>query len=148
MKNTKAIVLGMTLLLNSVAGYAADKFPMIMTYKSPTCGCCSEWIKHMEDNGFQVMAHDVQDMGKYKQKANLPYGTGSCHTSFVGGYAIEGHVPASDVVRLLTEKPDFRGITVPGMPMGSPGMEYGDQKDAYQTIAYKKDGSMSVFASH
>ena len=148
MKTLKKLLLGTTLTIASLSALAAETFSTIMVYKSPTCGCCTEWIKHLEENGFKVMSHNVQNMGKYKEKANLPSGMGSCHTAFVDGYAIEGHVPASDIKRMLTEKPAIRGIAVPGMPMGSPGMEYGDRKDAYQTISYTKDGQKSVFASH
>lgn len=148
MKTLRKLVLGTALTVASLSAVAAETFSTIMVYKSPTCGCCTEWVKHLEENGFEMMSHNVQNMGKYKEKANLPHGMGSCHTAFVDGYAIEGHVPASDIKRMLTEKPDIRGIAVPGMPMGSPGMEYGDRKDAYQTISYTRDGHKSVFASH
>lgn len=148
MKTLKKQLLGTLLTVAPLSAFGAETFSTIMVYKSPTCGCCSEWVKHLQESGFKVMSHNVQDVGKYKEKANLPYGMGSCHTAFVDGYAIEGHVPASDIRRMLTEKTDIRGIAVPGMPIGSPGMEYGDRKDAYQTISYTKDGHKSVFASH
>ncbi len=148
MKNVKSLLLGTVLTVASMNGFAEESFPMVMVYKTPTCGCCTEWSNHLEANGFKVMNHNVEDINQYKEKANLPYGLGSCHTAFVGGYAVEGHVPASDIKRMLTEKPAIRGLAVPGMPMGSPGMEYGDRKDAYNTISYTKDGKTSVYASH
>nr|WP_281645272.1 DUF411 domain-containing protein [Parendozoicomonas sp. Alg238-R29] len=144
----KVLALGASLILSSATSFATEK-PMVMLYKSPTCGCCSEWAKHMEENGFKVMNHDVQNVTRYKDRAGVPANARSCHTAMIGDYAIEGHVPAEDVIRLLTEKPEgVKGLAVPGMPMGSPGMEYGDRKDDYQTFSYTKDGHKSVFASH
>ncbi|WP_067586973.1 DUF411 domain-containing protein [Endozoicomonas ascidiicola] len=148
MKSKIALFLASMALAMTPFVSAQQTLPVVTTYKSPTCGCCSDWVKHMEENGFTVKVHNAQDMGKYKQMANIPYGAGSCHTSFVGDYAVEGHVPASDVLKMLTEKPDFRGLTVSGMPMGSPGMEYGDRKDPYTTFAYQEDGSIKLFMSH
>ena len=144
----KHLILGSVLTFTSLSALAAENVPAITVYKSPTCGCCSKWVKHLEDNGFRTISHNVQDIGQYKQKADLPSGMGSCHTAFVDDYAIEGHVPAVDIRRMLSEKPAIRGIAVPGMPMGSPGMEYGDRKDAYDVISYTADGSTAVFASH
>lgn len=120
----------------------------IRVYKSPTCGCCSKWVQHLEDNDFNVTVLEVHDVNHYKRQAQLPYSLGSCHTAFVDGYAIEGHVPASDIKRLLTEKPDIRGLAVPGMPAGSPGMEYDGRKDAFQTLSYTREGVTAIFASH
>ena len=144
----KKLVLGVALTFSSLTVSAAESFPTVMVYKSATCGCCGAWVKHLEENGFKVQASNVESMTPYKKQANLPYGAGSCHTAFVGGYAVEGHVPAADIKRMLTEKPAIRGLAVPGMPMGSPGMEYGDRKDPYDTISYTKDGKTAVFASH
>ena len=148
MKKVKAMILGTTLALTSLGSFAAEQFSTIKVFKSPNCGCCSAWIKHLEGSGFVVESQNVTDINSYKTKANLPSGLTACHTAFVDGYAIEGHVPASDIRRMLTQKPEIRGLAVPGMPMGSPGMDYGDRKDAYQTISYTKDGKTSVFASH
>lgn len=144
----RTLIASTFLAISPLVSFAAEQLQEITVYKSPTCGCCSEWVKHLEENGFSVTSHNVQDVGKYKQQANLPYGMGSCHTAFVDGYAVEGHVPASDIKRMLTEKPAIRGIAVPGMPMGSPGMEYGDRKDAYHVISYTLDGEQAVFSSH
>lgn len=148
MKKLQSLFLGASVLFSSMT-VMAEQMPMAMVYKSPSCGCCNEWIKHLEENGINVMEHDVADVSQYKVKGKVPNGMGSCHTAFIGDYVIEGHVPAEDVIKLLTEKPEgVLGLTVPGMPMGSPGMEYGDQKDPYKVISFSKDGKMSVFSSH
>ena len=114
-------------------------------YKSPTCGCCDKWITHMEENGFKVNAVDVLEMSIVKDKYGINRQLASCHTAEIDGYFIEGHVPASDVKRLLSEKPDISGLTVPGMPIGSPGMEMGDRKDAYSVLAIGKGGDIQIF---
>lgn len=123
--------------------------PVVTVYKSATCGCCKKWVKHMEENGFRVEAHNVNNLLPYKQKAKLGAGLGSCHTAFVDGYAIEGHVPAKDVKRLLQEKPDVSGLTVPAMPKGSPGMEVpGQPADPYQVISFKDGQEVEVFSQY
>lgn len=127
---------------------AADELPKVVVHKSPTCGCCELWVRHMRRFGFQVETHDVQDLGAVKAEAGIPYGLGSCHTARVGGYFIEGHVPAEDVKRLLFEKPVARGLTVPGMPIGSPGMEQGERREPYDVLLVAKDGTTKVFAHH
>jgi hypothetical protein len=119
--------------------------PQMTVYKSPTCGCCTKWIKHMEDNGFHINAVDVIEMNIIKEKYGINRKLASCHTAVVDGYVIEGHVPAVDVKRLLSEKLDVLGLSVPGMPMGSPGMEMGDRVDRYSVIAISKDGGAEVF---
>ena len=122
------------------AAAAAD----IVVYKSPTCGCCSKWVKHLEESGFTVAAHNRSDMPQIKRTYGVPEQAQSCHTAKVGGYVIEGHVPADVIARLLREKPDIKGLAVPGMPMGSPGME-GPRKDPYDIVALGRDGSMTVY---
>ena len=148
MSKLKAIYLGSLIALSTVNSYATETAATVNVYKSPTCGCCDAWVDHLKENGFEVISHNVSDLETYKKKADLPYGMGSCHTAFVDGYAVEGHVPGADIKRMLMEKLDIRGIAVPGMPMGSPGMEYGHRKDAYQTISYTEKGETDVFASH
>lgn len=118
--------------------------------KSPTCGCCGAWVAHIEDAGFVV---DVQDVSQdvlwaAKGRAGITAELSSCHTGLIEGYFIEGHVPASDVQRLLAERPDAIGLTVPGMPIGSPGMEMGDKRDAFDTLLVLHDGNTVVFSSH
>ena len=147
MKALKAIFVAVAMFTVSTLTLAAEK-PTIVVYKSATCGCCSDWVKHMEENGFEVKTNNVDRLGEYKEQANVPYGLGSCHTGFIDGYVIEGHVPASDVKRMLTERPKIRGLAVPGMPMGSPGMDYGNKKDAYKVISYTKSGTTAVFAEY
>lgn len=125
---------------------AKAKSPTIEVYKSETCGCCTEWVKHLEANGFQVNARNVPNTAAYRQRYHVPPALGSCHTATVGGYALEGHVPAADIQRLLKEKPKAAGLTVPGMPMGSPGMEVEGQKaHAYDVLLFQKDGSHTVY---
>ena len=119
----------------------------ITVYKSPTCGCGNKWISHLEENNFKVTAHDRSDMSAVKQQFRIKPTQQSCHTALINGYTIEGHVPAADIKRLLTEKPNIRGLSVPGMPMGSPGME-GPRKNAYQVLAIDRQGNTSVFTQH
>ncbi|WP_422135899.1 DUF411 domain-containing protein [Endozoicomonas sp. ALD040] len=149
MKKLKALFLGTAVLMSFMLAKAEESLPTVMLYKTPACGCCKQWAKHMEENGFKVMSHDVPNTATYRARAGIPKGMESCHTAFIGDYAIEGHVPAADIKRLLSEKPaGVNGLTVPGMPLGSPGMEYGDRKDPYQVIGFTKDGNTSVFANH
>lgn len=126
---------------------AANATKTLEVYKSPTCGCCGAWVEHMEANGYTVNVHEQQNLQSIKEKAGILPGTGSCHTAFIDGYAIEGHVPASDVDRLLKERPEGKGLTVPGMPVGSPGMEMGDRKDAYDVLLFDENGAQ-VFSHH
>ena len=133
---------------------ATPKTPMEV-WKDPSCGCCKDWIALMEKSGFAVKVHEVGNNG-VRAQLGLPQRLGSCHTALVGGYLIEGHVPAADVRKLLKEKPKALGITVPGMPVGSPGMdgpEYGERKDAYDVLLVTKnfmnnDVQTRVFTSY
>ena len=118
----------------------------VTVYKSPTCGCCSKWVDHMTASGFKVTAHDTSDMQAVKTRLGVPDAMASCHTSVVNGYIIEGHVPAADIQRLLRDKPKVAGLAVPGMVMGSPGME-GSRSAPYNVIAFG-EGKTSVFARH
>ena len=119
-------------------------------WKSPTCGCCKDWITHLEANGFEVKVHDVGNTAA-RARLKIPAKLGSCHTALVGRYAIEGHVPAADIKRLLKERPDAIGLAVPGMPYGSPGMDgpaYGNRQDPYDVLHIAQDGSTRVFNSY
>lgn len=118
----------------------------ITVYKTPTCGCCTAWVEHLEKNGFVVKAKDIPDLSALKRHYGVTSEIASCHTGFVGGYVIEGHVPADVIAQLLKEKPHIKGIAVPGMPMGSPGME-GPRKDPYDVVAFDSTGAKSVYAS-
>lgn len=136
-------------------GIAAQPKPMssrtpMVVYKTPTCGCCTLWVEHMRQNGFQPEVHDVSasEVRAVSKAAGLKDDGTSCHTAKVGSYIVEGHVPASDVQRMLKEKPAIAGIAAPGMPMGSPGMEQGGAKEPYDVVAFTKDGKTTVFAKH
>jgi hypothetical protein len=130
-------------------GFIAPAFATEITvYKSPTCGCCKGWVKHLEDNGFSVKVHDVADIMPYKTANGVPATFGSCHTATVDGYVIEGHVPASDIKRLLKERPPVSGLAVPGMPAGAPGMEQGGPKDRYDVLTFDKQGKTGVYARY
>lgn len=135
-------------LFLSLAVNIAWAQPSIEVFKSPTCGCCGAWIQHLEDHGFSVTARDTEAMHAIKTTAGVPGNLASCHTGRVGKYFIEGHVPAADIRRLLEEQPDARGLTVPGMPVGSPGMEMGSREDPYQVLLVKEDGGTTVFSEY
>ena len=127
-----------------------SKKPQIEVWKDPDCGCCKDWVIHLEANGFAVR---VNDSGNAAARARLgmPTKLGSCHTGWVDGYAIEGHVPAREIIRLLREKPAVLGLAVPGMPVGSPGMDgavYGDRRDPYDVLLVSRDGSTRVYQSY
>jgi hypothetical protein len=122
--------------------------PVVTVYKSPTCGCCQGWVEHMGADGFRVEVVDMNDRSAISSGRGVPRDLGACHTAVVGDYVVEGHVPAADIRRLLEEQPDAAGIAVPGMPIGSPGMEQGDHVQPYDVVLIARDGSRSVFASH
>lgn len=129
-------------LFGAGAAMAAD----LSVTKTPWCGCCTAWIDHMKEAGYEVHVHEKDDLTALKARLGIAPKHQSCHTGEIEGYAIEGHVPAEDVKRLLAERPDAIGLTVPGMPVGSPGMEMGDRRDAYDVLLIKKDGSTEVFS--
>jgi hypothetical protein len=126
---------------------AAAKNPTITVYKDPGCGCCKSWIEHLIKHGYRVDAKDTPDMTGIKRTLGIPDDLSACHTAVVNGYLIEGHVPAADIARLLKEKPKIAGLAVPGMPMGSPGME-GPRTQHYQVLSFDKAGKTKVFASY
>ena len=128
---------------------STSALPVVDVYKSPTCGCCSKWVDHMREEGFEVRTTDTSELADFKASHGVPRQMESCHTALVGGYVVEGHVPASDIQRLLRERPGIRGVAVPGMPIGSPGMEIpGTKAQPYDVIAFDKTGRTEVFASH
>jgi hypothetical protein len=127
----------------------AAQGPVVQVYKTPTCGCCANWVKHLQDNGFTTRVTDLDDLSQLKAKLGVPGAAQSCHTATVDGYVLEGHVPAADVRRMLKERPAITGIAVPGMPIGSPGMEVpGRKPDAYKVMSFDRKGQMAVYASH
>ncbi len=148
----KGIAAGAAVVL--IAGTAFASFSTkdagaleVAVYKSPTCGCCNKWIAHLEANGFEVNAHDVADLTQIKLEHGVRQELTSCHTALVDGYVIEGHVPAADIQRLLQERPDVVGLAVPGMVIGSPGME-GATSEPYNVLTFDRDGNTTVFAKH
>ena len=122
--------------------------PTMTIYKTPECGCCQKWVLHVAAAGFKPAVNDVQDIDAIKRRYGVPEALHSCHTALVGGYVIEGHVPAADVRRLLKERPKVKGIAVGGMPAGSPGMEVPGRQDRYDVMAFLADGTTRRFASH
>lgn len=132
-----AALLGLPMLASAATG-------PIEVYKSATCGCCEAWVKHLRNSGLRVNAHDVADPSATREKMGIPDRLGSCHTAVVGGYAIEGHVPAAEIKRLLAAKPKARGLSVPGMPAGSPGME-GQGHMPYDVLLVRSDGTTTVY---
>lgn len=145
MKNVVA-----TLLIGSLAqaSWAAPATPVIDVYKSPTCGCCNNWIDHLKANGFGVRSHDTDNVLQHKYRLGVPPGYGSCHTAEVDGYVIEGHVPAREIKRLLKEKPRARGLVVLAMPVGSPGMEAEGRKDPYKVFLVNRNGSTRTYVQY
>lgn len=144
----RVLAVGLVAALTDTRGLlGADAAKTMTVYKSPTCGCCNAWIKHVQAAGYRVKAVDVDDVTPYKEKFGVPLELASCHTGVVEGYAVEGHVPADLIDKLLREKPKgAKALIVPGMPVGSPGMEVGNRKDAYNVILVDNKGKRSVYA--
>lgn len=148
---TRRMVLGgiSTLALTTWTGLArAANSPAIVAYRNPGCGCCEKWADQLKAAGFEVNMQDDPDLSARRSAAGVPDDLAGCHTALMGDYVIEGHVPLADIQRLLTEKPLIKGISVAGMPMGSPGMEMGEMRDAYDVVAFAADGTRSVFAKY
>lgn len=123
--------------------------PLLVVHKTPTCGCCGAWVEHMRQAGFTVEVHDADNLEPVKRRLGVPYGKGSCHTAEIDGYLVEGHVPAEDVKRLLAQRPQARGLVLPGMPLGSPGMELPDgRSEPYTVELVARDGATTAFARH
>ena len=120
----------------------------IVVYRSPSCECCGKWLEHLKNNNFNVKDILTEDVQAVKQKYGISAAMSSCHTSIVDGYIVEGHVPANDIINLLKTKPKIVGISVPGMPMGTPGMEMGGKKDAYKVMSFDKENDYKVFNSY
>ncbi|BCD86616.1 hypothetical protein PSm6_30230 [Pseudomonas solani] len=135
-----------SLLFAPLFAQAAETVSMDV-YRDPNCGCCKAWISHLRDNGIQVNDHVERDMASVKTRLGVPHSLGSCHTGVVDGKFVEGHVPASDVLK-LRERKDLIGAAVPGMPMGSPGMEMDGMQDAYQVIGVSAQGQQNVLAEY
>lgn len=147
-----AVVLGVATMVG-VTAFGGNEAPApapidVVVYKNPSCGCCAKWIDILKAEGFNVEVHDTAAVEPIKERNGIPTALWSCHTAFVEGYVIEGHVPVADIRRLLREKPKVAGLTVPGMVVGSPGMEIGNRKDPYEVLAFGRDGKTEVWARH
>lgn len=127
---------------------SAQRPVTVEVYKTVTCGCCALWVEHLEQNGFTARVTEMEDLTPVKKKHGIPAKAASCHTAVVDGYAIEGHVPAADIRRLLKERPAVAGLAVPGMPLGSPGMDFGSTKQPYDVLTFDKSGATKVFSSY
>lgn len=154
MKRSMSILLALTFLAGPLQAAESvwDRNPPVLkkpvdmtVYRSPTCGCCGKWLEHMKKNGFTVKDIKTEDMAGIKKQYGVPENLQSCHTALVNGYVVEGHVPASDVGELLKKRPDAAGLTVPGMPSGTPGMEMGGRKDPFAVLEFDKQGNTRVF---
>jgi hypothetical protein len=119
----------------------------VVIYKSPSCECCGRWSSHLRHNGFAVSIKNVEDMDPIKKQAGVPYDMESCHTAFIGGYVVEGHVPAENIRKILAERPGIKGLAVPGMPASSPGMD-GPDPEPYTVYSFDEKGKTAVFASY
>jgi len=134
---------GATLIMSSLplsGRLQAKSIPTLKVYKSPSCGCCAAWVKHIEANSFKVEVFEMDDLAPVKAHYRVDLSLQSCHTAIIAGYVIEGHVPAADIQRLILERPVARGLAVPGMPIGSPGMEQGNQRDSYDVLLFGEKG--------
>lgn len=144
MLKSSSLIIALSLFAGIHLAHAAER---VEVFKSPYCGCCEKWVEHMRKAGFDVVTKDVNDVPATRKAAGMPERFGSCHTAKVGGYVVEGHVPAADVQRLLKEKPIAVGLAAPGMPQGSPGMETNNPQP-YDTLLVQADGASQVFAKH
>ncbi len=138
----------MVLLLAAFSQNLSAEEQEMTVYRSPTCGCCGKWIDHAKENGFKINDVISSDMDANKTRFGVPEKLASCHTAVINGYVVEGHVPAGDIQKMLQTKPKIVGVAAPGMPMGSPGMEMGGQKDTYNVVSFDKDAKVEVFANH
>lgn len=142
--------LAAALMLPLAGAWATTGRTLVEVWKEPSCGCCKDWIAHMEEAGFDVRVHETGNAA-VRARFGIPVKFGSCHTARIGGYAIEGHVPAREIQRLLKEKPKAAGLAVPGMPIGSPGMDgpaYGNRKDPFDVLLIQQDGSAGVYQTY
>lgn len=136
---------GQAMAAEAPVAASGQELPTVLVYKTPTCGCCNGWIEHLEAAGFTVDARDTRDLMSVKRDAGVPTQLTSCHTALVDGYVVEGHIPVEHVMSLLADRPDVAGIAVPGMPIGSPGME-GPNPQPYQVYSFTRDGQAAVYA--
>lgn len=147
MKSTTTLRLIAGLILLAVSSPSQQSGPLVTVFKLRTCSCCSKWVEHLQANGFAVKVQEVSDTAGYERQYHVPQNMVSCHTAVVNGFTIEGHVPATEIKRLVNEKPKAVGLAVPGMPVGSPGMETG-RTEAYSVFLFDESGYSSVYARY
>ena len=128
-------------------GFGTAKAGEVVVYKSPSCGCCGKWAQHLRQNGFEVPINNIDNIGPIREQAGIPYDLEACHTAFIDGYAVEGHVPAENIHKMLADRPKIKGIAVPGMPASSPGMDSPDH-EPYTVYSFDADGKKEVYASY
>ncbi len=148
--NQSRRAIGLGLILFPIASFSNNEKPLITMWKSPTCGCCEDWANYVEKNGFRVLSH-LTGNEEMRKKLGMPLKYGSCHTALIQGYVIEGHVPVREIRRLIAERPKALGLTVPAMPIGSPGMdgpEYRGRKDPYDVLLITSSGKPMVYQSY
>jgi hypothetical protein len=139
--------LGIAVAATLVATKVTAGVPVIEVYKSPTCGCCGKWAEHLRNDGFAVNVHAIPGIDAFRVRTGVPAALASCHTALVGGYVVEGHVPATDIRRLLSERPKALGVAVPGMPMGAPGMD-APHASGYDVLLFQADGATRVYHAY
>jgi len=153
-RHVKGFGIGIVLAVVGIGAYVqfgatgSSEGPSVTVYKSPTCACCDKWVAHLRENGFSVDIESKLNVQPVKRHFGVPEGVEACHTARVGDYVVEGHVPAEQVKRLLEETPDVRGLAVPGMPIGSPGMERGTRIEPYEVLSFTPSGETSTFAEY
>lgn len=134
--------------IQTVAQASAPETLEATVYRDPSCGCCGAWVEHLRSNGFQVSVVQEHNMDAVKQEHNVPAGLASCHTALINGAVIEGHVPAADIKRFLSQESDAIGLAVPGMPVGSPGMEAGETQEPFTVFSFDQQGNAEAFSQH
>lgn len=139
---------GVAVLAQPLTALARAPSKQLTAWKTPACGCCGDWVSHLRKSGFEVVINEVNDTAPIRKKFGLAENFSACHTARLNGYVIEGHVPAQELNRLLVEKPVALGLAVPGMPMGSPGMEVGSSRDAYNVLLVQSDGNSRIYQSY
>ena len=147
MKRRNALAVITSLILLAISSPSQSPGPLVTVFKTPTCACCGKWVEHLKANGFAVKVQEVRDTSSYERQYHVPRTMVSCHTAVVNGYTIEGHVPAADIKRLLNERTKAVGLAVPGMPVGSPGMEAA-RSEPYSVYAFDESGNTSVYAKY
>lgn len=146
--NRRQVLVSFAVLLPGLRVAVQGQTHEITVYKTPTCSCCGVWVEHLRENKFNVKVIEVESTAEYQKKYGVTNALRSCHTGIVNGYAIEGHVPASEIQRLLKEKPNAKGLSVPGMPIGSPGMEVGTRRDAYSVLLFDSSGKTTIYRQY